>query len=74
MPSQKLLATMRDKHSIVRPICDAYAEGVLDGIKAEQLRQVKRNRPYDPGSRMHRQVGPRGETLESLLEVRPNRA
>ena len=70
MASKKLLHRVRQKDSLVREVCDAYAEGVLDGIAAEQLRQRKRPPPH-PGSAMHRQIAPNGKTYESLLNTYP---
>lgn len=70
MASKKLLQRVRQKDSLVREVCDAYAEGVLDGIAAEQLRQRKRPPPH-PGSCMHSQVMPDGRTFESLLAAPP---
>lgn len=62
------MASEKLRRTTVREVCDAYAEGVLDGIEAERIRQ-SRPAQYDPGTRLQRQLTPDGRTLESLLEV-----
>lgn len=62
------MASEKLRRTTVREVCDAYAEGVLDGIAAEKIRQRMPGRVYDPGTNLQRQLTPEGKTLESLLD------
>lgn len=52
----------------VREICDAYAEGVLDGIAAAHTKPQAPPMKMDvPPGPLTLQIDPEGRTLESLL-------
>lgn len=62
------MASEKLKRTTVREVCDAYAEGVLDGIKSERIRQATPLK-YDRGTNLQCQLASDGRTLESLLEA-----
>lgn len=64
------MASEKLRRTTVREVCDAYAEGVLDGMKAEQLRQ-RQPKEYSRPPNWLSQLTPEGKTLESELAKNP---